>query len=88
MRLGAWDQGLLMSASRYTPERITVSAAQAARKLGFGKAKTLKLIHEGRLPAKQLDGRLRVRLVDIDAFLASLPDATTTQSKEEEDTVR
>ena len=53
----------------------TISAA-AARKLGLGKAKTLALIHDGRLPAKQLDGRIRVRLVDLDAFLASLPDAT------------
>jgi excisionase family DNA binding protein len=44
--------------------------------LGLGKAKTLALIHEGRLPAKQLDNRIRVRLSDIDAFLASLPDAS------------
>jgi excisionase family DNA binding protein len=44
--------------------------------LGLGKAKTLTLIHEGRLPAKQLDNRIRVRLSDIDAFLASLPDAS------------
>jgi len=54
----------------------TVSAAGAARLLGFGKALTLKLIHDGRLPAKQLDGRIRVRVVDCDAFMASLPDAT------------
>jgi excisionase family DNA binding protein len=56
---------------------LTTSAAGAARKLGFGKAKTLALIHDGRLPAKQLDGRFRVRLVDLDAFLASLPDASS-----------
>jgi excisionase family DNA binding protein len=43
--------------------------------LGLGKAKTLQLVHSGRLPAKQLDGRIRVRLSDIDAFLKSLPDA-------------
>jgi excisionase family DNA binding protein len=55
---------------------LTTSAAGAARRLGFGKAKTLALIHDGRLPGKQLDGRIRVRLVDLDAFLASLPDAT------------
>jgi excisionase family DNA binding protein len=59
-----------------TNEVHTISAAAAARKLGLGKAKTLALIHDGRLPAKQLDGRIRVRLVDLDAFLASLPDAT------------
>jgi hypothetical protein len=34
---------------------LTISAAAAARKLGLGKAKTLALIHDGRLPAKQLD---------------------------------
>jgi excisionase family DNA binding protein len=43
--------------------------------LGLGKAKTLQLVHSGRLRAKQLDGRIRVRLSDIDAFLKSLPDA-------------
>jgi len=58
----------------YSPT-LTTSAAGAARRLGLGKAKTLALIHDGRLPAKQLDGRIRVRLVDLDAFLASLPDA-------------
>jgi excisionase family DNA binding protein len=58
-----------------TNEVHTISAAAAGRKLGLGKAKTLALIHDGRLPAKQLDGRIRVRLVDLDAFLASLPDA-------------
>jgi excisionase family DNA binding protein len=57
-------------------EITTVSAAGAARLLGLGKAKTLALIHDGRLPAKVLDNRIRVRLVDLDAFLASLPDAT------------
>ena len=36
----------------------TISAAAAARKLGLGKAKTLALIRDGRLPAKQLDGRM------------------------------
>jgi excisionase family DNA binding protein len=58
-------------------ETKTVSAAGAARLLGLGKAKTLALIHDGRLPAKQLDGRIRVRLSDIDAFLTSLPDVTS-----------
>jgi excisionase family DNA binding protein len=62
------------------PSPITTSAAGAARKLGLGKAKTLALIHDGRLPAKQLDGRIRVRLSDIDAFLASLPDASQAVS--------
>jgi excisionase family DNA binding protein len=61
--------------SDYSPT-LTTSAAGAARRLGLGKAKTLALIHDGRLPAKQLDGRIRVRLVDLDAFLASLPDVT------------
>jgi hypothetical protein len=59
-------------------EQMTVSAAGASRRLGFGKAKTLALIHSGRLKAKQLDGRIRVRLVDLEAFIASLPDAATT----------
>jgi hypothetical protein len=65
-----------MSARSDDPHYRTISAAAAGRKLGFGKAKTLKLIHDGRLPAKELDGRIRVRLVDIDAFYESLPDAS------------
>ena len=52
-----------------TLETKTVSAACAGRMLGLGKAKTLQLVHSGRLPAKQLDRRIRVRLSDIDAFL-------------------
>jgi excisionase family DNA binding protein len=59
---------------------LTISAAAAARKLGLGKAKTLALIHDGRLPAKQLDGRFRVRPVDLDTFIANLPDASQVQS--------
>jgi hypothetical protein len=47
--------------------------------LGLGKAKTLQLVHSGRLPAKQLDGRIRVRLCDIDVFLKSLPDVAVRQ---------
>jgi excisionase family DNA binding protein len=58
----------------------TVSAASAARLLGLGKAKTLALIHDGRLPAKQLDGRIRVRLVDLETFITSLPDASQVSS--------
>lgn len=53
----------------------TISAAGAARLLGFSKSLTLRLIHDGRLPAKQLDGRLRVRPADCDRFLKALPDA-------------
>jgi excisionase family DNA binding protein len=58
----------------------TISAAAAARRLGLGKAKTLALIHSGRLPAKQLDGRIRVRLVDLVAFVTNLPDAKAAAS--------
>jgi type I restriction enzyme M protein len=39
-----------------TLETKTVSAACAGRMLGLGKAKTLQLVHSGRLPAKVLDG--------------------------------
>jgi excisionase family DNA binding protein len=52
---------------------LTVTAAGAGRMLGLGKAKTLALIHSGRLPAIKLDKRIRVRSADIEAFLASLP---------------
>jgi hypothetical protein len=63
------------------PQYRTISAAAAARKLGFGKAKTLALIHDGRLKAKVLDGRIRVRPVDCEDFIKNLPDASKTGDK-------
>jgi hypothetical protein len=62
-----------------TLETKTVSAACAGRMLGLGKAKTLQLVHSGR-PAKQLDGRIRVRLCDVESFLKSLPEAAMSRS--------
>jgi hypothetical protein len=59
-----------------SPEFKTISAAAAGRELGLGKAKTLQLIREGRLPAKDLDGRIRVRVADLAAFIEALPSAT------------
>jgi excisionase family DNA binding protein len=57
------------------PAYTTVSAAGAARLLGLGKRKTLDLIHDGKLPAKELDGRYRVRIADVEKFFDALPDA-------------
>ena len=52
---------------------LTVSAAGAARLLGIGKAKALRLIHSGQIPAAMLDSRLRVKVADLEKFIASLP---------------
>lgn len=57
------------------PAYRTVSAAGAARLLGLGKRKILELIKGGKLPAKELDGRYRVRIADVEAFYDNLPDA-------------
>ena len=59
---------------------LTYSAAAAGRALGLGKAKTLALIHSGRLKAVQLDTRIRVTQAAIDDFLASLPPIETTEA--------
>jgi excisionase family DNA binding protein len=61
------------STSTTIPQPLTVTAAGAARMLGIGKYKTLTLIHSGRLPAVQLDTRIRVKVTDIEVFLAGLP---------------
>jgi excisionase family DNA binding protein len=56
-----------------TIEPQTLSPAQAAKRLGLGKTLTMKLIRDGRLPAKRLGNRIRVTVVACDAFIAALP---------------
>ncbi len=58
-------------------EPITLSSIDAGRLLGLGKAATLRLIHSGQLPASRLGKRIRVRVADIEAFIASLPPVAT-----------
>jgi excisionase family DNA binding protein len=50
-----------------------LSTGQAAKRLGLGKTKTLALIRTGRLPCLMFDGRIRVRVADIDALVEALP---------------
>jgi excisionase family DNA binding protein len=52
---------------------LTMSPNRAAAYLGLGRTKTLELIREGRIEARDLDGRMRVTTTSLDAFLASLP---------------
>jgi excisionase family DNA binding protein len=50
-----------------------LSTGQAAKKLGVGKTKLLALFRTGRLATTMFDGRIRVRVADIDAFIDALP---------------
>jgi excisionase family DNA binding protein len=56
-------------------EPLTLSPSKAAAFLGVGKTKMLALIRAGRIPAKRLDGRLRVAVADVKAFIDNLPNA-------------
>jgi excisionase family DNA binding protein len=50
-----------------------LSTGQACKRLGVGKTKLLGLVRTGRLPCLMFDGRIRVRVADIDALVAALP---------------
>lgn len=50
-----------------------LSTGQAAERLGVGKTKLLALVRTGRLLSTMFDGRIRVRVADIDAFIDALP---------------
>jgi excisionase family DNA binding protein len=66
--------GLAMGKLKIEP--LILTAIAAGRRLGIGKAKVLAPVHSGRLPAVKLDRRIRVRVADLEAFLASLPPVT------------
>jgi len=53
-----------------------LSVNQAAAEIGFSRAKVWQWISSGRLGSVKVDGARRVRPEDIDAFMASLSDAS------------
>ncbi len=55
-----------------TPHAL-LSTGQAAARLGVGKTKLLQLVRTGRLPCKMFDGRIRIRVADIDEFVDAMP---------------
>lgn len=54
-----------------------LSTGQAAKRLGVGKTKLLRLVRTGRLPCRMFDGRIRVRIADIDELIDGLPKGYT-----------
>jgi excisionase family DNA binding protein len=58
--------------SNVAPKLLTVR--QAATMLGVGQSTVHHLIRTGRLASRKLAGSRRVAVVDVDAFIASLPD--------------
>jgi len=55
-----------------TPHAL-LSTGQAAKRIGVGKTKLLQLVRTGRLRCVMFDGRIRVRVADIDALIDTLP---------------
>ena len=55
---------------------LTLPPKKAAAYIGIGRTKLLELITAGRIEACKLDGRIRVLVASLDAFLASLPKVT------------
>jgi len=54
-------------------EPLTLSLPKAARRLGIGKTKMWALVTSRRIPARKLDGRVRIRVADLVKFADSLP---------------
>ena len=52
----------------------TMTPNKAAEYLGVGRTKMLALIRAGRVETKNLDGRMRVVVASLDAFLEGLPE--------------
>jgi excisionase family DNA binding protein len=59
--------------SAITPR--TLSTSEAATYIGCERKKLLRLLHEKRVTAKDLDGRYRFTVASLDKFLDALPDA-------------
>jgi excisionase family DNA binding protein len=56
----------------------TLTAAAAARTMRIGKRQMLALIHSGTIPAVRMGRQIRVRLADLDLYVASLPPVVAT----------
>jgi excisionase family DNA binding protein len=54
------------------PALLSVEAT--ARVLGIGRSKTWDLIKRGDIPSVQIDGSRRVRVRDLEAYVAALGD--------------
>jgi excisionase family DNA binding protein len=55
---------------------LTLTLPQAVRASGWSRSKLYELISSGDLPACKLGARTYIRLEDLKAFVASLPNAT------------
>ena len=55
-----------------TPQTL-LSSGQAAKRLGVGKTKMLRLVRTSWLPCVMFDGRIRIKVADIDALIDALP---------------
>jgi excisionase family DNA binding protein len=51
-----------------------LSVTDAARVLGIGRSKAYELIKRGDIPSVRIDGSRRVRVRDLEAYIAALTD--------------
>jgi excisionase family DNA binding protein len=56
-------------------EPLTLSLPKAAKRLGIGKTLMWKLVSDKDIPARRLNGRIRIRVADLVKFADSLPAA-------------
>jgi Helix-turn-helix domain len=60
---------------RALPSAALLSIREGARYLHVSPTKMYSLIHAGRVPVRDLDGRPRIAVFDLEAFTASLSNA-------------
>jgi excisionase family DNA binding protein len=59
-----------------TPERLTLSVAEAARAIGVSRANAYNLIHAGELPSIRLGGRILVPRRALEERIARLAESS------------
>jgi excisionase family DNA binding protein len=61
---------------------VLLKVTEAARELNVSRAKAWEWVRDGRLPSVKIDGILRIRQTDLDAFVEGLPIRDVTLSKQ------
>jgi excisionase family DNA binding protein len=61
----------------------TMTPGKAAQYSGIGRTKLLQLVRAGRIETKDLDGRMRIVVASLDAFLENLPEYEIPEQPEQ-----
>jgi excisionase family DNA binding protein len=54
-------------------DKLAYSPSECAQAIGIGRTKVYRIIADGKLPARKLDGRTLVLRSDLEAYLDQLP---------------